>query len=284
MTDTLDVETAGRTIESSAGGNVFMRTWHPVDDARGVVVIVPGFNAHSGRYGWVAERFNAAGLTVYAVDLRGRGKSDGERFYVENFDDYVANVSVVVAEARLQNPALPVFLLGHSASGVVACFFAIQHQNELSGLICESFAFELQAPGLTLAALKGLSHILPHAHVVRLKNSDFSRDPEAVEAMDKDPLIVGEVQPAQTIAEMARADERLSTLFSDIKLPLLILHGTADKAAKPSGSQHFYNAAGSVDKTLRMYEGYVHDLLHDTGRERVITDITDWIDGRLPGR
>jgi len=68
-----------------------------------------------------------------------------------------------------------------------------------------------------------------------------------------------------------------------ITLPLLILHGTEDKAAKSSGSQLFYDRAGSTDKTLKLYDGHFHDLLNDLGKETVMTDITTWIEARLPG-
>ena len=284
MTDTMELKNIDRMIRSSDRTGIVMHSWHPALDARGVVVIVPGFNAHGGRYQWVAEQFNAGGLAVHAVDLRGRGKSEGERFYVESFADYVSDLAAIVEQARLHDPALPVFLLGHSAGGVVACFYALEHQHELSGLICESFAFELPAPDFALAALRGLSHIVPHAHLVRLKTEDFSRDPLVVEAMNNDPLIAGEAEPTQTIAEMTRAGGRLKGRFGQITLPVLILHGTADKVAKPSGSQHFFDAAGSSDKSLQMYEGRFHDLLNDTGKELVVSDISQWIDHRLPSR
>src|SRR5262245_45361796 len=78
------------SFEGVGGLKIFTRSWHPADGKpRAVVVIVPGFNSHSGYYQWVAEQFAASGLAVYALDLRGRGQSDGERFYVEKFADYV---------------------------------------------------------------------------------------------------------------------------------------------------------------------------------------------------
>jgi len=95
-------------------------------------------------------------------------------------------------------------------------------------------------------------------------------------------LIAHEVQPTQTVAEMARADDRLKQEFPLITLPLLILHGTNDKATKPSGSQHFYERAGSTDKTLKLYEGHYHDLLNDVEKEVVMADIQRWIDAHIP--
>jgi alpha-beta hydrolase superfamily lysophospholipase len=117
--------------------------------------------------------------------------------------------------------------------------------------------------------------------VVHLKNKDFSRDPRAVQFMDDDPLIAHEVQPTRTVAELVRADERLMREFPLITLPLLILHGTADKVTKPGGSQLFCDTAGSTDKTLKLYEGHAHDLLKDVDREKVMADIKTWIGSHL---
>jgi alpha-beta hydrolase superfamily lysophospholipase len=229
----------------------------------------------------VAEQLVSSGLAVYALDLRGRGKSDGERFYVEKVGDYVSDVASLVRLAKSREPGLPVYMLGHSAGGVISCVYTLEHQAELAGLICESFAFEVPAPDFVLAVIKGLSHLAPHAHVLKLPNDGFSRDPRVVEALENDPLIAHEVQPTHTVAEMVRADERLKKEFPLITLPVLILHGTDDKVTKPSGSQLFYDTAGSTDKTLKLYEGHVHDLLNDIDKEKVMADITGWINARL---
>jgi acylglycerol lipase len=273
------------TLAGAGGQQIFTRSWRPaVGQPLAMVVIVPGFLSHSGYYTWVGERLAAGGLATHALDLRGRGKSNGERFYVETFDDYVDDVRTIVASASAQDPGLPVFMLGHSAGGVVGCLYALEHASDLAGLICESFAYQLPAPDLALTILKGLSHLAPHAHVLKLAHADFSRDPAVVAAMDSDPLIAGESQPAQTVAAMVRADERLSREFPLVTLPLLIMHGRADKAAKPSGSQRFYELAGSTDKTLELYEGGFHDLLNDLDKERVLADIARWIAQRIPQR
>jgi alpha-beta hydrolase superfamily lysophospholipase len=277
------VQASQSSFEGVGGLKIVTRSWRSsTDKPRAVVVIVHGFNSHSGQYGWVAEQLVADGCAVYALDLRGRGQSEGERFYVQNFSDYVNDVASFVHQAKAKEPGLPVFVLGHSAGGVVSCVYALEHQTEISGLICESFAHQVPAPDVALSILKGLAHVAPHAHVLKLKNEDFSRDPVAVAAMNNDPLIADEVQPTQTVAEMVRADERLKKEFPLITLPLLILHGTLDKATRPSGSQFFYDTAGSTDKTLKFYEGHFHDLLNDIGKEAVMADIQQWIVKRLP--
>jgi len=267
-------------IASAKGLKIFVRSWMPASAPRGVIVVCHGVNSHGGQYLWVGEQFAAAGYAAFALDLRGRGRSEGERFFVEDVADYVSDVSTTIALAKSRNPGLPVFLLGHSAGGVVGSTFVLDHQDELAGFICESFAFQVPAPGFALAAIKGISHIAPRLPVLRLKNEDFSRDPNVVAALNSDPLIANEVQPALTVAALVRADERLHDEFPSITLPVLIMHGTADKATVCHGSEFFYRTAGAKDKTLKLYEGYYHDLLADIGKEQVMADIKAWIDAR----
>ncbi len=268
-------------IDSSKGIKIFLRSWRPASKQRAVVVICHGVNSHGGQYRWVGEQLAAADFAVYALDLRGRGKSDGERFYVEHVEDYVSDVAAVVKLAKSRHPGLPVFLLGHSAGGVVSSVYTLENQHELAGFICESFAFQVPAPGFALAAIKGLSHFAPRLPVLKLKNADFSRDPKAVEALNSDPLTAHEIQPAITVAALVHADERLREEFPLIKLPVLIMHGTEDKATVCHGSEFFFQTVGSKDKTLKLYEGHYHDLLNDVGKEGVLNDIKQWIEARL---
>jgi alpha-beta hydrolase superfamily lysophospholipase len=272
------------TIPSSGGVKIFVRSWAPSGSPRAVVVICHGVNSHGGQYIWAGEQLSAAGYAVYALDLRGRGKSEGERFYVENVSDYVSDVSAVIKLAKSRNPGLPVFLLGHSAGGVVSCTYTLDNQSELAGLICESFAFKVPAPDFVLGIIKGLSSFAPRLKVLTLHNKDFTRDPKALAALNSDPLIANEKQPAITVAALVRADERLKKEFPKITLPVFIMHGTIDKATMPEGSQFFYDTAGSKDKTLKLYEGHFHDLLADLGKEGVMNDIKSWIEKRLPAR
>jgi acylglycerol lipase len=269
------------SFKSLGGLQIHLRSWQPAGKPKAVLVICHGVNSHSGQYVWAGEAFAAKGFAVYALDLRGRGKSEGERFYVENVAEYVADVSGTIAIAKERNPNLRVYLLGHSAGGVVACSYALDHQDDIDGLICESFAFQVPAPGFALAAIKGLSHIAPRLGVLTLHMKDFTRDPVALKALEDDPLTKDEVQPAMTVAALVRADERLHDSFGQITLPVLIMHGTADKATVCRGSEYFHEHAGSRDKTLKLYKDHFHDLLNDIGKEGVVADISGWINARM---
>ena len=276
----MDAMTEG-SFKGVDGLKIFTREWRPEAKPRAVVVISHGFNAHSGQYDWVARQFVSKGLAVDALDHRGRGRSEGERFFVKKFADWTRDLATFIDMVKAREPGLPVFLFGHSAGGVIACGYTLEHQDEIAGLICEDFAYQVPAPDIVLAILKGVSHVAPHAHVFKLKNEDFSRDPAVVARLNADPLIANESQASETIVEMVRADQLLKKSFGQFTLPLLILYGTADKVTKPSGSKEFYEKAGSNDKTLKLYEGHFHDPLADVGKQQVMADIQAWIDAHI---
>lgn len=264
-------------FEGAGGTKLALRSWQPVGGTRGVVVVNHGFKAYSGLYGWVGAELAARGFATFALDMRGHGRSEGRPLFVERMSEYVADLDVLVELAKARVPGVPTFLLGHSAGGVVGCLYALEHQQKLAGFVCEAFAHELPAPDFALAVLKGIGHVAPHAPVLKLADADFSRDPAFVDRMHTDPFVSQLGYPASTVAELVRADQRLKHEFAAIELPVLILHGTADHAAKAHGSQVFFERTGSLDKTLKLYDGHFHDLLNDLGKEIVLADIVEWL-------
>src|SRR5262245_55066473 len=131
------------SFKGVGGLNIFANAWRPEGKkARAVVVIVHGVNSHSGYYAWPIEQLVAAGYSVYALDHRGRGRSDGERFFIQNVSEYVDDVATFIRAAKAKEAGLPVYVLGHSAGGVISCVYTLDHQSEIAGLICESFAFQ----------------------------------------------------------------------------------------------------------------------------------------------
>lgn len=272
--------TTEETYIGKGGLKIFYRSWLPQAAPKAIVLLSHGFNSHSGQYAWVAEQLVKSGYAAYAGDLRGRGKSEGKRFYVDSFSDYIADISGVADIARSRHPGLKMFVLGHSAGGVVATSYTLDNPDKVAGLICESFAYRVPAPEFALDFITFLSGFFPNANALKLNNAHFSRDPAAVKALNDDPLIKDETQPMKTVGEMWKADRRLQISFGKIKTPTLILHGTEDKATSYPGSEEFYKNSGAADKTLKLYKGHYHDLLADTGKEDVMAEIIGWIYAR----
>ena len=271
-----------RTFEGVGGVRIAARSWRPEGAVRGIVILIHGFNSHSGYMAWPAEQFATNGLAAYALEHRGRGKSEGERFYVKQFSDWLGDVDKLVEIARSENPGVPVYVLGHSVGGVIASSYVFEHQPEIAALICESFALDVGLPHLAQLALEGASHLIPHLPVYALKNEIFSRDPNVVAEMNNDPLIANEKQPAETASEVLKAAARLKENMPKFNVPVFIIHGTDDKATRPAGSQYFYDHVGSQDKKIKLYEGGYHDLLNDIDKEKVMADILAWVNQRIP--
>ena len=268
-------------FRNNKGQTIFYRNWNTDSITKGIIIIVHGLNSHSGYYQNFAVHLIENGYEVYAIDLRGRGQSEGERYFIRDYKDIVADIDQLMNIIKYAHPTLPVFLFGHSAGGVFASVYAVQNQLKLKGLISESLALEVPSSRFALAIIKFLSYIIPHVRLVKLNNADFSRENSVVDTMNHDPLLANEKQATKTMQQLLLAAEYLNKTMPEIKIPLLILHGTADKATKPGGSEYFMKHASSADKQLKLYEGHYHDLLNDKYHGIVVRDILRWLNERV---
>ena len=174
-----------------------------------MVVICHGVNSHGGQYVWVGEQFASSGFAAYALDLRGRGQVGGRAVLRRGRRRLRQRRRHTIELAKSRHPGLPVFLLGHSAGGVVSCDLRAREPGRARRLDLRELRLPGVAPGFALAAIKGLSHIAPRLPVLKLKNEDFSRDPKVVEALNNDPLPRTKCSRRSTVAALVRADERL---------------------------------------------------------------------------
>ena len=262
------------------------QSWLP-PQARASVVIAHGLGEHGGRYAHVAEALGAVGCAVHALDHRGHGRSGGPRAFVDRWTHIVADLDQFIDRVRQAAPSQPLFLLGHSMGGAMALASALGRPEPLTGLILSGPAVDLEgAPPLARWLGKLLSVLAPRLGMLAVDPSLISRDPQAVAAYVADPLNFHGKVPARTIGEMVRFAEALPPRLPTLRLPLLALHGGADKLAGPAGSRWVVERASSTDKTLKVYEGLYHEIFNERAadRERVIGDLCTWVSERVDGR
>ncbi len=273
----------GKDTFTGIGGHLLRgRWWLPEGESRAVVVLVHGLKDHSARYEYVGCWLAAHGYATYAFDLRGHGESDGERFFVEAFDEYVEDLVVFLDRVWELEKRKLIFLLGHSMGGAIACLFVLNRKPDLRGLILSAPALEpnenLSPILIRLSAL--ISRFFPKAPVTKVDVKSLSHLPAVVEAARKDPLSNERPAPARTGYEILRAMRRIKERAAEISMPLLVMHGTEDHLTNPRGSKTLFGKVDSKDKTIKFYEGLYHEILNESEREQVLEDIVRWMDER----
>jgi acylglycerol lipase len=271
-----------RMFRTVGGRKLFERSWLPDGGPKAAVVIVHGYAEHSGRYRHVAERLVDNGYAVHAFDLGGHGRSDGRRAFVRSLDEHVADLRSFVARVRQEQPRLPLFLLGHSMGGTVAAMFLASGEPPLRGAILSGAGLKLRGGparimGVLLAILGKLAPKLP---LGKLRSDEISRDPAVVSNYDDDPLVYRGRMQAGTGVALIRAVRTVVSHMNRITVLLLLLHGTADKLTEPDGSRELYQRANSRDKTLKLYEGFYHEVLNEPEKEQVLNDVVQWLNER----
>lgn len=265
--------TAGSaTFNSSGGAWIFEQWWRPAGEPRGVVAICHGYAEHSGRYAEVAAYLNGRGYAVEALDLRGHGRSSGERVMVERFDDFLDDLDGFLARVRGRNAGRKLFLVGHSMGGGVVTGYVVARKPRLDGVLLSGAAMLQAPPERPAGAEPPPSQPLPA--------SAISRDPAVVAAYESDPLVYRGAPKAAMFGAFGAAVALIQGGMEGITLPLLIMHGTADLLVPTAGSEALYGRAGSADKTLKLYEGLYHEILNEPERLEVLGDIAGWLDAR----
>jgi lysophospholipase len=266
---------------TGAGGReIVWREWPSVGEPRAVVVIAHGFGEHSGRYEHVAERLTSERFHVYAIDHHGHGRSAGPRARI-SFADAVADLDRLVLLARERHPELALFLLGHSMGGAISLRYAMAHQDRLTGLILSAPLAEVEGRSAAKTAGRLIGAILPALPVTRIDPALVSRDPAVVAAYRSDPLVHHGPIAAGTAAEFVRHVDSLSADVAAIRVPTLILYGTADRLAAPAGARMVAERIGAPDVRIVPYEGLYHEILNEPERDRVLHEIVAWIGERV---
>ncbi len=262
----------------SGGLKLFVQSWHPAM-AKGALVNLHGLGDHGGLHPGVASHFSAAGWIVYAPDLRGHGRSPGQRGYLRRWSEYRGDLGALLrlVAGRHGTP----FVLCHSLGGLVTLDFALHHPAELQGAIAAAPPLgELGVPRILMALGRATSRVAPRFSLrVGMDLSGLSRDPSVIAAVLADPLFHRR-GTARLSTEVTAAIARVQALAPTLAVPTLLLHGTADRMVSPDGTRRFAGRAPADLATLREYAGAYHALFADWDQETVLRDVEAWMVAR----
>ncbi len=180
---------------------IFWQRWMP-EETRRVLVVQHGLGEHSGRYQNLLDALEGTNTAVYAPELRGHGRSDGKRGYVDRFERFAEDLDALVQIARKENSDRKVFLLGHSLGGAIALWYALQqpYQQNLCGLILSSPTIEVADEATSTLkkwAAPLLARLMPSQTLDSGLNIRYlSHDPQVVKEYEEDPLVHAKISLA----------------------------------------------------------------------------------------
>jgi lysophospholipase len=251
------------------GERLFYRRWE-CPEARAEVVLSHGYAEHSGRYSHVAAALTAAGARVWALDHYGHGRSAGERADISSLTGAGEDLHLLVATAGASGK--PTYVVGHSMGGAIALAHALEHQDSLAGLVLSAPMLILSAE---LAALAGMDEI-PDVSLAQ----GISRDPEVVAAYENDPLNYLGPPPRSFLQSLATLPALIDRL-SELRLPMLVMHGSADPLIDPETLRTLVARVGSQDLTARLWPGLMHEIFNEPEKDAVIGTLARWITARM---
>jgi acylglycerol lipase len=267
-----------RNLKCKDGIELLMRQ-NLVKNQRAVVVIVHGICEHSGRYDHVASSLNQNGYSVYRFDLRGHGRSGGERAFVDDLQVLIDDTDTVVNLAKKENPDVPLFMLGHSMGGFISAVYGVKHPDKIKGQVLSG------APVIVIPSVKGLEsfdyNAQAHSPLPNSLSNVISRDPKVVKAYAEDPLVLKEFTMKLMGEVFIKGGKWIMDNVASYVCPCLILHGSADQIVTPDASKYFYEHIGSKDKEIKIYDGLYHEILNEPEKKTVMDDIDRWIKARI---
>ena len=274
-------------FRGESGLPIFYSRWRPVGSARGAVLILHGLGEHSGRYRHLVGALHQAGYLVYAHDHQGFGRSGGARLLSPGLPRLPEwrNTGPVYGSQGEPRPPWSVFT-DIQWAGLIGLLYLMEAPGaaDLAVIASPSLqSHDLSPVNRVLKRILELTHRVRPQLTFRQRGSldILSRDWEEVQIAMRDSLGVP-LRSARWVVEFFETMQEVSERANEVRLPILMMQGLADAVVVPSATQEFFAKVGSEDKSLRLYEGYYHELHNDLGRERPIGAVLDWLSARCP--
>ncbi len=273
------------TFIGKGGVEIFFRKWI-CKKPRAILVVIHGVGEHSGRYGNILDELKNKKISLYSFDLRGHGRSGGKKGHIDRFTDYTDDIGIFIKLVRGEQEKLPILMLGHSMGGLIALKYALDHQEDIKGLILSSpyLKTAMEVPGWKVFMGRLLSGIVPGLSMpTGLDPREISSDRETVDNYAEDPLVHSLVS-ARWFTETTAAREECITRGSELKIPLLLFHGKEDGIVDYRGTEEFFKNCNPKNSTLRLFEGLRHETMNEVEPERkkVLKMVSAWLEKIIP--
>ena len=271
------------TFQAFDGTVIHHQAWLPEGAPRAIVVLVHGLGEHSGRYAHVAQALVDAGHAVHALDHRGHGKSSGKRAFVKRYDELQRDLHQFRQMVEREHPGTPLVVLGHSMGGNIAMGHALDHQDGIAALVLSGPALAVgdDFSPIQIKIFTAIAKVAPGVRPQGLSDEAISRDLAVVAAYRNDPLVYRGKISAGLGAALIGAMQSFPDRYEQLRLPILVLHGTDDQLADVAGSRELEAKAVNADLTAHYYEGLYHEVFNEPEQDRVLADLTTWLDAHL---
>jgi len=276
-------------LKTSDGVELFWQSWQ-ADSPSGVIVLVHGLADHSSRYTGLGQFLAAHDWTVYAVDLRGHGKSsDGlkpGRVHVDQFSDYANDVDAMLAHAKQQHPGLPLVILGHSMGGLIALTYALDHPDQLDGVVLSSPALgthpDARPPAILNLLVRFLARIKPDLLFPSdLDTSAVSRDSDVVKDYIDDPLVSEKVSAGWYVG-ITKAIDDIQGRAAELKIPSLLMQSGADRLIDPNVAPQWVKGAPGELVKLVVWDDLYHEMFNEPEKDKVQACVLEWLSTTFP--
>src|SRR6056297_817245 len=226
-------------VTSKDGQQLFVRVWKPNTEENAIIFLLHGFSEHSGRYARWAERFAENNTSVYAIDYRGHGKAGGIRGHTPSYKHLLDDIDILIQQA--DSYTKPKFLYGQSLGGNLSLNYALKRKSQLNGIISTSPWLKLVYEPKTIMIL--FTRILRKISPSLISKSGLdinllSHDPKVAEEYAKDKLNHQFITPNLFFAAR-KAGRKVIQNAGEIKLPVLLMHGTGDLITSFKASEKF---------------------------------------------
>jgi alpha-beta hydrolase superfamily lysophospholipase len=266
------------TFTGAGGLPLYYQSWHPITQTKAVLGIVHGLGSHSGLFSNIVQALVPQGYAVYGYDLRGHGRSPGQRGYINRWLEFRQDLDQFWKLMVSQHQELPCFVLGHSLGAIITLDYALYYPQNLSGII--TMAPALDPVGVSPVKLKIgriLSRTVPRFTLnTGIPQNAGSHDAGVISAYANDPLRHRK-GTARLVTEFLQATRWIESHLNVLQIPVLILHGTEDPVALPAGSRRLFEQIQLMDKEHREYPGAFHDLHNEMNAHTVSRDIANWL-------